>query len=150
MAEKKTTTKKAAPADKKETSLTGKYKKGNGGRKKATAQVRIYEKNKGITVNGKDLKDYFKGIRQQNAVLAPLVATGLEDHFGVSALVKGGGTTGQAEAVRHGLAWALVDYDPGLKKKLKSEGFITRDARVVERKKYGLRKARRRPQWSKR
>jgi len=128
----------------------GPYQKGKGGRKTSTAQVRIFEGKKGFTVNGKDYKDYFKNPSQLVAVKAPLELTGLTDNFAVSALVKGGGVTGQAEAIRHGLAWALVDYDEGLKKKLKTEGFITRDPRVVERKKYGLRKARRKPQWSKR
>lgn len=142
-AKKKTTTKKAD-------ALSGTYQKGKGGRKTASAQVRIFEKQKGFTVNGKDYKEYFVTARQRAAVLAPLEVAGLEKDFGVSAVVSGGGTTGQAEAVRHGLAWALVTYDEALKKKLKREGFITRDARVVERKKYGLRKARRRPQWSKR
>ena len=140
---KKKTTKKAE-------TLIGTYQKGKGGRKIATAQVRIYEKQKGFTINGKDYKEYFPSVRQQIAVVAPLEVTGLAKDFGVTAMVSGSGVTGQAEAVRHGLAWALVNYDAALKKKLKREGFITRDARVVERKKYGLKKARRRPQWSKR
>lgn len=136
--------------EKKTESPTGEYQKGKGGRKSSSAQVRIFANKKGFTVNGKDYKEYFTLVRHQNSVLAPLTTTGLEKDFGVSALVKGGGITGQAEAVRHGLAWALVNHDEELKKKLKREGFITRDARVVERKKYGLKKARRRPQWSKR
>ncbi|PIT92978.1 MAG: 30S ribosomal protein S9 [Candidatus Harrisonbacteria bacterium CG10_big_fil_rev_8_21_14_0_10_38_8] len=130
--------------------LKGKYYKGKGGRKTSTAQVRIYPKKTGFIINGKDYKEYFSQEKYQEAVTSPLQATSTKEAFGISALVKGGGKTGQAEAVRHGLSLALVEFDAELKPRLRKEGFITRDQRAVERKKPGLKKARKRPQWSKR
>lgn len=128
----------------------GRFKQGRGGRKTATAQVRLYPKNTGIMVNGKEYTKYFQQPRHQMAVASPLVLTELVSVMGVSAHVNGGGITGQAEAVRHGIARALLANDETLRKQLKREGFLTRDPRAVERKKYGLKKARRAPQWAKR
>jgi small subunit ribosomal protein S9 len=103
-----------------------------------------------IQVNGRSLENYFpiEIIRQQ--ALLPLTKTDLTTRLDVRINVSGGGVSGQAGAVRHGLARALLSYDSGLRPLLKSEGFLTRDARKVERKKYGLKKARRAPQFSKR
>ena len=128
----------------------GRFKQGRGGRKTATAQVRLYPKATGVVVNGKDHTVYFQQLRHQLSVVAPLEITETKSAFGVSALVVGGGITGQADAVRHGIARALIAQDPTFRKALKREGFLTRDPRAVERKKYGLKKARRAPQWAKR
>lgn len=150
MAIRKSQKLKKAPARKPEKVPTGKYETGRGGRKSATAQVRIYPGAKGITVNNKDYKAYFPSSKQQYSVLAPLELTDMKSAVGVTVVVHGSGITGQAEAIRHGIAQALAKHNPELRKKLKREGFLSRDARVVERKKPGLKKARRRPQWSKR
>ena len=138
----------AAPVVK--TGFLGRYKQGVGGRKTASAQVRVYPKAAGITINNKDYKQYFKQSKHQLIVAAPLEVTGMRSAVGVTVRVSGGGVNAQAEAVRHGLARALVAHDSELKKKLRREGFMTRDSRHVERKKYGLKKARRAPQWAKR
>lgn len=128
------------------------YFEGIGGRKTSTARVRLIPKSSGILVNGKDYKEYFKYLKHQDAILAPLNILNLktDENFGVSVKVKGGGLTGQAEAVRHGLARALVKFNKEFSKRLRKCGYLTRDARMVERKKYGLKKARRAPQWAKR
>ena len=149
------TTKTAAPkAEKvhhaKAGHFDGRYKQGLGGRKTASAQVRIYPKNTGIMVNGKEYTKYFPQLRHQTVVASPLVLTEMVGVMGVSAHVRGGGINGQADAVRHGIARALLSHDETLRKVLKREGFLTRDPRAVERKKYGLKKARRSPQWAKR
>lgn len=130
--------------------FSGRYKQGRGGRKTATAQVRLFPKNSGITVNGKEYTKYFQQPRHQMTVLSPLSIVDMVSAMGVSAHVVGGGINGQAEAVRHGIARALLAHDETLRKALKREGFLTRDPRAVERKKYGLKKARRAPQWAKR
>lgn len=134
----------------KKNEFSGKYYQGFGGRKTASAQVRIFPKQEGVTVNDRDLKKYFPTSRDQQVVLSPLELVGLKNAFGISVKVSGSGTHAQAEAVRHGIAKALTSYDETLKKQLKAAGFIKRDPRQVERKKYGLRKARRAPQWAKR
>ncbi len=121
-----------------------------GGRKTAHARVRLFDKQKTITVNGKDYKEYFKIPKHQTFVLAPLKLVGALDKMGATIKVAGGGIGMQAEAARHGLARALVLFNEQFKKGLRHAGFITRDARMVERKKYGLKKARRAPQWQKR
>jgi small subunit ribosomal protein S9 len=141
-------TTKAHPA--KAGSFSGRYKQGLGGRKTASAQVRLYPKNTGITVNGKDYTKYFAQLRHQMTVVSPLEIAQLKDAVGVSVLVRGGGIAAQADAVRHGIARAILAHDETLRKPLKREGFLTRDPRAVERKKYGLKKARRAPQWAKR
>ena len=128
----------------------GRYKQGLGGRKTASAQIRLYPKNAGIMVNGKEYTKYFQQPRHQLAVMSPLTLTEMQAAVGISAHVRGGGINGQADAVRHGIARALLAHDITLRKVLKREGFLTRDPRAVERKKYGLKKARRAPQWAKR
>lgn len=126
-----------------------KYFEAVGRRKTAVARVRLSE-GKGITVNNKNYADYFTINRLKVALLSPLKATGMDGKFGASIVVRGGGPKAQAEAARHGIARALVNFDASFKKRLREFGFLTRDSRMVERKKYGLKKARRAPQWSKR
>lgn len=121
-----------------------------GRRKEAAARVRITPGKGIITINDRELTNYFPALLMQRKVLAPLVVTGKEKEMDVSVKVAGGGTTGQAEAVRHGIARALVEWNEELKPILKAEGFMTRDAREKERKKPGLLKARRGRQWKKR
>ncbi|MCX6780817.1 MAG: 30S ribosomal protein S9 [Candidatus Magasanikbacteria bacterium] len=121
-----------------------------GRRKEATARVRLSSTDKTFVVNGKSIETYFPYKLHQALIMAPLKLTGLEGTFGVSIKVEGGGVTGQAEAVRHGIARALVELNPELRAALKAVGYLRRDPRTKERKKPGLRKARRAPQWSKR
>lgn len=145
----------------KEEKVTKTVKKSNdpyfyavGRRKSSVAQVRIYADEKAtdndLIINGKKLKEYFPLVSLQNNFLLPLKSVGMQGKFRVSVLVKGGGTTGQAEASRLGIARALVVFNAELKKTLKDLGLMTRDAREVERKKAGLKKARKSPQWAKR
>ncbi|MCK6470389.1 MAG: 30S ribosomal protein S9 [Planctomycetes bacterium] len=129
---------------------TGGYFWGTGRRKTSTARVRLRPGQGAIVVNGRKADDYFHREVEINAVRAPLIFTKLNTAFDVYINVAGGGTTGQAEAVRMGIARALLLYDRGLEKGLREEGFLTRDARMVERKKYGQPGARRRFQFSKR
>lgn len=122
-----------------------------GRRKTATAQVRIIpSKSRKITINEKPLEEYFPVSEYQKKVNAPFDGLELKKEFEVSALVKGGGVSAQAEAIRHGIARALIKYDEKLRTDLKSFGFLKRDPRSKERKKFGLKKARKAPQWSKR
>ena len=133
--------------------FSGKYFYAVGKRKTSIAQVRLYAVDKiknGIVVNEKDVKAYFTIERHADMLKAPLVAAGLEEKFDISVKTNGGGIMGQAEAARLGVARALVVFDENLKKTLKDLGYLTRDARIVERKKPGRRKARRSPQWAKR
>ena len=123
---------------------------GTGRRKEAVARVHIMLGNGKFTVNGKTLDDYFARETGKMLVRQPLVITEQLEAFDILVNVSGGGESGQAGAIRHGLARALVDYDEALKPSLRKAGLITRDAREVERKKVGLRKARRRKQFSKR
>ncbi len=130
--------------------LTGKYIEAVGRRKKATARVRLYDNKKGeFLVNGVDCKEYLKTQKLVNIIKAPLEAVGKAE-MSVSAIVKSGGLVGQAEAIRHGISRALIKEDAELRPTLKPLGFLTRDSRRKERKKPGLKKARRAPQWSKR
>jgi small subunit ribosomal protein S9 len=142
---------KIAKATKK---VAGVYFYAVGRRKTSVAQVRLFENDKAtdndIVINDKKLKDYFPTISLQNNMLAPLKAVGMHGKFTMTVLVRGGGVTGQVEAVRLGIARALVIFNAELKKSLKDLGFMTRDAREVERKKAGLKKARKAPQWAKR
>lgn len=146
--------KKKAEAKKEEMKFPeGEYFYAVGKRKTSIAQVRVYLASKGyqgIMVNGKKMEKYFTLDRLRDAVAAPLVAVGQDGKADVLVKVVGGGFTGQAEATRLGIARALIKFDVTLKKTLRDLGFLTRDARVVERKKPGLRKARRSPQWAKR
>ncbi len=121
-----------------------------GKRKDAVARVWIRPGSGKVTVNGKDMNTYFARPVLQMILRQPFQVAGVEDQFDVVATVKGGGLSGQAGAVKHGISKALQLYDPGLRPALKAAGFLTRDSRVVERKKYGKRKARRSFQFSKR
>ena len=121
-----------------------------GRRKSASARVRITEGKGEITINTRALDNYFPYFELQAMVLAPLEAVGKKGKLDVSVKIVGGGPKGQATAVQHGIARSLVKYDEEFKKILKAEGFLTRDSRVKERKKPGLKKARRAPQWKKR
>jgi small subunit ribosomal protein S9 len=123
---------------------------GTGRRKSSTARVIIRPGSGAIKVNQKDYSDYFGRETDLMVVRQPLEASDMLAKFDVLVTVRGGGTTGQAGAIRHGIARALVQYDEGLRAAMRAGGFLTRDAREVERKKVGLRKARRRPQFSKR
>jgi len=128
-----------------------KYVYAVGRRKCASARVRLYPNGTGkITVNDRDIKNYFPLATAQILVISPLKAVGKVKEMDVSVKVVGGGPNGQAGAVRHGIARALLNLDPAWRAVLKAEGFLTRDPRVKERKKPGLRRARRAPQWSKR
>ena len=121
-----------------------------GKRKDAVARVWIKPGSGKVTVNGKPINDYFARPVLQMILRQPFSVAGVEDQFDVQATVKGGGLSGQAGAVKHGISKALQLYDPSLRGALKAAGFLTRDSRVVERKKYGKRKARRSFQFSKR
>jgi small subunit ribosomal protein S9 len=123
---------------------------GTGRRKKSTARVRLVPGTGNITINGRDAKEYFPYETQILIINQPLVATETQGTYDVLVNVHGGGFTGQAGAIRHGIARALLEADPEYRAVLKREGFLTRDARMKERKKYGLKGARRAPQFSKR
>lgn len=124
--------------------------RGTGRRKESVARVRIYPGTGDVKVNGRSLEEYFTNRRNRIEALAPLVHLELKGSYDVVARLEGGGMTGQAGALRLGIARALVESDAALRPELKSGGYLTRDARIKERKKYGLRGARKRPQFSKR
>ena len=126
------------------------YFAGTGRRKTSVARVRLYNGTGNITVNGRDITDYFGLDTLKYIVRQPLELTNLTGKFDVVINVNGGGLSGQAGAVRHGIARALLLYDENLRSELKKAGFLTRDPRMKERKKYGLNAARRAPQFSKR
>ena len=130
--------------------MNGKYYYGTGRRKSAVARVFLAKGNGQITVNGKPLDQYFARETGRMVVRQPLALTEHLESFDIMVNVTGGGETGQAGAVRHGITRALIDYDAALKPALSAAGFVTRDAREVERKKVGLHSARRRKQFSKR
>ncbi|MCD7836112.1 MAG: 30S ribosomal protein S9 [Lachnospiraceae bacterium] len=123
---------------------------GTGRRKKAIARVYLMPGNGNVTINKKNMDEYFGLETLKVIVRQPLVATENSDKFDVLVNVKGGGYTGQAGAIRHGIARALLQVDADYRPVLKKEGFLTRDPRMKERKKYGLKAARRAPQFSKR
>lgn len=123
---------------------------GTGRRKKSVARVRIVPGSGKVTINKRDIENFFGLETLRVIVNQPLVLTGTKDRFDVLVNVHGGGFTGQAGAIRHGIARALVKSDEALKPELKKAGFLTRDPRMTERKKAGLKKARRAPQFSKR
>jgi small subunit ribosomal protein S9 len=123
---------------------------GTGRRKKAVAKVRLYPGDGEIVVNGKQLEEYFPRATVRVDILRPLEATGTTGRYRIVASIQGGGNSGQGGALRHGIARALLDCDDTLRGDLKKAGFLRRDPRMVERKKYGLKKARKRPQFSKR
>lgn len=127
------------------------YYEGVGRRKTATARVRIWpEKKREFTVNGKKIEEFFSSAELIKKAKSPLEIFNIGSNFGVTVQVKGGGVTGQGEAIRHGLSRALAQYNPDWRPKLSKKGFLTRDPRMKERKKPGLKKARRAPQWGKR
>lgn len=123
---------------------------GTGRRKTSVARVRLVPGQGKITINDKDIEEYLDYETLRREVKSPLAITNTLNKYDVLARVHGGGSTGQSGALRHGIARALVKADGELKDTLKKAGFLTRDARMVERKKYGLKKARRAPQFSKR
>lgn len=123
---------------------------GTGRRKKSVARVRVLPGSGSIKINKRDLDEYFDYDTLKVIAKEPLTITDNLDKYDVIITVKGGGYTGQAGAIRHGLSRALLKADEGLRPTLKAAGFLTRDSRMVERKKYGLKKARRAPQFSKR
>ncbi len=130
---------------------TRKYIRAVGSRKEASAQVHLFVNGKGeITVNGKPYAQYFPYFEFQQIVLDPLREVGQSDKIDVSVKVAGGGMRGQAEATRHGLALALTKLNENFKRALRKAGYMTRDSRMKERKKPGLKGARRAPQWQKR
>ena len=123
---------------------------GTGRRKNAAARVFLTSGTGEITVNGRPLEQFFGRETAQMIVRQPLQVAEITSQFDIRATVRGGGTTGQAGAIRHGITRALISYDEALRQPLRRAGFVTRDAREVERKKVGLRKARRATQFSKR
>lgn len=124
---------------------------GTGRRKTSVARVRLIPGATGIEINGKSMKEYFGGRDILSRIVEqPLVLTSSMEKFGVKVNVNGGGNSGQAGAIRHGISRALLVSDETLRAALREAGFLTRDSRMVERKKYGKRKARRSPQFSKR
>ncbi|MGI6020431.1 MAG: 30S ribosomal protein S9 [Lachnospiraceae bacterium] len=130
--------------------MVGERYYGTGRRKESVARVFISEGTGKFTVNGKAYDEYFTVDTLKIIVCQPLVATETADKYDIMCTVKGGGFTGQAGAVRHGIARALCEADPELRPELKKAGYLTRDPRMKERKKYGLKAARRAPQFSKR
>ena len=131
--------------------MTGqRYSQGTGKRKCAVAQVRVLPGSGGVVINGRALEEVHPSVVLQNRILEPLRVTDSMSRFNVVARVAGGGLSGQADAIRHGIARALVAEDEGLRPLLREHGLLTRDARVKERKKYGLKRARKAPQYTKR
>ena len=130
---------------------TERYIEAVGRRKTSTARARLTPAAKlNVTVNGKKVEEYFPTEMQRTNVLAPFQVEGVEQKFSVSVKVTGGGISSQAEAVRHGIARALTAFEATLRSPLKQAGYLRRDPRMKERRKFGLKKARRAPQWSKR
>ncbi|MBQ6266207.1 MAG: 30S ribosomal protein S9 [Clostridia bacterium] len=129
---------------------TNPYFYGTGRRKSSVARVRVYAGTGKITINDRDIDDYFGLETLKLIVRQPLALTGTTEKFDIVCRVAGGGVTGQAGAIRHGISRALLQYDEALRPALKKAGFLTRDPRMKERKKYGLKGARRAPQFSKR
>lgn len=130
--------------------FSGKFISAVGRRKRAVAQVRLYDGGKGaVMVNGQKASEYFPG-EGYSIITQPLKATGHGREFNFSVLVKGGGKSGQIDATRLGIARTILEVDPEAREALKANDFLTRDPRQVERKKPGLKKARKAPQWSKR
>jgi len=148
-AHKEETQKKAK--EEKQTEKQTKYLKGLGRRKTSTARIRLFNEEGGIfSVNEKPLEKYFPTLELQKTVLSPFEKMSCLGQFNVKVLVNGGGLNSQAEAIRNGIAKALVLFNPEFRKRLKKAGYLTRDSRMRERKKFGLKRARRAPQWQKR
>lgn len=123
---------------------------GTGRRKTSTARVFLRKGTGSISINGRTLQDYFGRETSRMIVMQPLELVEMTGQFDLNITVKGGGANGQAGAIRHGITRALIEYDETLRSPLRKAGYVTRDARMVERKKVGLHKARKRPQFSKR
>jgi small subunit ribosomal protein S9 len=130
--------------------MLGETVRATGRRKESVARVRIVPGSGRFALNGRSLEDYFPRPALQMVVTEPLRLTNTLDRYDVIASIMGGGISGQAGAVRHGIARALTEADPTLRGELKKKGLLTRDARAKERRKYGLKKARKAPQYSKR
>ncbi|MFH1284248.1 MAG: 30S ribosomal protein S9 [Candidatus Peregrinibacteria bacterium] len=128
----------------------GKYYHANGKRKSSIARVRLYKGTGEITINEKPANKYITVKSLIGLIKSPFKATGTSQKYNVTAKVMGGGVTSQAEAIRHGIAKALIEADPLSKPTLRKAGMLTRDSRIKERKKYGLKRARKGPQFSKR
>ena len=124
--------------------------RGTGRRKEAVARVRLVPGSGKVLLNGRSLEEYFPARSHRIMVTTPFRVIGREKEFDVTARLDGGGVSGQAGALRHGIARALIEMDPSLRPALKKEGLLTRDPREKERRKYGLKKARKAPQYSKR
>ena len=124
--------------------------RGTGKRKTSVARVILRPGDGKTWINGRTIEDYFPRPTHRQTALAPLVLAGVEGRYDLRVRVRGGGSSGQAGALRHGIARALIEADPELRVSLKRAGYLTRDARIVERKKAGLHKARKAPQFSKR
>jgi small subunit ribosomal protein S9 len=142
--------KQQKPTDDKAAPKRERYFEGRGGRKTAVARARLYPKGTGLTINEKSVSEYFSGARDRAVVGAPFELLKIADQVRATVHVTGGGIHAQADAIRNALARAIVEWDAESKKRLRKAGYITRDPRAVERKKYGLKKARRAPQWQKR
>ena len=121
-----------------------------GRRKESVARVRFFDGSGQIVLNGRPLEDFFPTMAARMRVLEPLNLTQTQGRYDINATLEGGGTTGQADALRLGISRALIELDPELRPTLKKAGMLTRDSRIVESKKYGLKKARRAPQYTKR
>ena len=121
-----------------------------GRRKESVARVRLLDGSGQVTLNGRPLEDYFPTMATRMRVMEPLTLTQTQGRYDIDATLEGGGSTGQSDALRLGISRALVELEPELRDSLKKAGMLTRDARIVESKKYGLRKARRAPQYTKR
>lgn len=130
--------------------MAGEYFYGTGRRKSSAARVYLTSGSGNITINGRPLDTYFGRQTARMIVRQPLDTVDMAEKFDIKVNVRGGGISGQAGAIRHGITRALIDYEETLRKPLRSAGFVSRDAREVERKKIGLHKARKRPQFSKR
>lgn len=129
----------------------GNYFYANGKRKTSVASVRVFPDGKGaITINNRTFENYFPVLLDQDKIISPIRMSNLLKQLDITVRVHGGGIHSQAEAVRHGISKALITFKPELRSVLKPVGFLTRDSRIKERKKYGLKRARRAPQWQKR
>lgn len=142
--------KETIPAVKEEPLKKERYFEAVGRRKTAIARVRLYTKKTGMEVNNQSFEKYFPIKRLQKKIFSPLEKMKISDKLGAVVKVKGGGINAQAEAISLGIARALIKFNFDFKKRLRRLGYLTRDSRMVERKKYGLKKARRAPQWKKR
>lgn len=147
---KKTTAKKTVETEEKIATPGGKYFYANGKRKSSVARIRLYKGKGVITVNNKTLNEYLNTKTEGGIIKSPLKVTGTLDKYDIVVKVLGGGEASQAQAIRHGIAKALIEADPLTKPALRKAGMLTRDSRVKERKKFGLKRARKGPQFSKR